>query len=248
MKRFYVVLLGFVVGLFGLLPACSEDTESCGGVEEGGACESDDQCGCGMKCRVGACLLTYEAVAAPTNSSSSSGGTTTPSVTPAIRQLCQEASSLSCLQELFGSAADCETLTGTERAKALQGGCGAQFDAVIACYNREDLSCDDSAAPCSSERATADACECQKGSLSDSYSPNVGGEFTEEAPCQITAYNDCSWSAAASCVPKEAGVWQCTCTQGTSVDRQFWVDSDQTSACGDFGAATAAACGVLDQN
>lgn len=134
-----------------------------------------------------------------------------------IADVCDKIAGMSCPNGF--SESECDAEIHEERAEAVGDGCGAEFDAVMACYLEHLTGCEQNGPDiCPAQVDAAD--ECMNPGGGDECSMGMGGH----SPGQPTWYQSCdidclAWGA--SCKTPTSPTLVCTCTHGPSAGKTF---------------------------
>jgi hypothetical protein len=145
-----------------------------------------------------------------------------------VSQTCARVSR--CRQGL--SQAECEATLASDRARAIESGCGALHDALLVCDELHPGVCgpDDRYEIDPGCLRAADAIEeCQGGGGAPPQTCSGGGGGCATPPCQNSCFIECG-DFAAECSGWPGQPMACTCTMGRQAGRQFSAVDCQAAA------------------
>ena len=226
---------------------------TCGQATNGQACETDEECACGLTCST-VCTEVFGQPNQPVAEPNPASVEPTFEQMSLARSYCDAILALPCAPEEERDQNEaCIQDMSTVAQRADQDNCGSQFRNVLRCAisnarctdDRGQLDRDHLEMMCQSQLEAFEACSERCENQESSYcSPR--GDFGDG--CITLAQSSCETGSSAECetIEDDLGTrWRCTCTVGLREGHIFDVYSD---ACCDVSNVVIKACGAIDMD
>ncbi len=239
----------FALG-FGLWGCVGSGGGSCGETANGEACETDEDCACGLKCST-VCTEVFGQPTQPIVPPDDTDAPLAPAAQSAVGAFCNNVANLPCVPEDAPTIReDCTRDLEQAAREAQAAGCGAQFQAIAQCTSQhvrcaadgEGLDQDHQENSCPTELenwlSCRDRCENEKGFFCDV--PNA-----MSGTCVAGAQTSCDQTSVGFCEPvedSEGKRWRCRCAAGPQEGHIFDVFSEE---CCDASYVVEQACGTV---